>query len=135
MKITKEIKANEEEIESLEMHSVVNIISVISSQFQLIQMETDYPELLDAAIERAKKFADASQTKDRSVFSIESLREFEDLVNRSLSELTEKQAILNDGSQVSEYSSILKRVFEEFEVRLKEIVQRWENPGAWVPFL
>lgn len=134
MKITKEIKASEEEIESLEMHSVVNIISVISSQLQLVQMESDYPELLDAAIDRAMAFADASHSKDKTVFNLNSLNEFEDLVNRSLDELSEKQPALKDGSKVSEYSNILESVFEIFEVRLKEIVQRWEHPNAWVPF-
>lgn len=134
MKITKKIKANEEEIESLEMHSVVNIISVISSQLQLVQMESDYPELLDAPIDRAMTFADASHSKDRSVFNLESLHAFEDLVSRSLAELSEKQPVLKDDSKVSEYSNILKSVFEVFEVRLMEIVQRWEHPDAWIPF-
>ncbi len=134
MKITKEIKASEEEIESLEMHSVVNIISVISSQLQLLQMESDYPKLLDAAINRAMAFADASHSKDKSVFNLESLNEFENLVNRSLAELSKKQPELKDDSKVSEYSNIMKSVFEVFEVRLKEIVQRWEYPDAWIPF-
>lgn len=133
MKITKAIKASEEEIEGLEMHSVVNIITVISSQLQLIQMDTNYPDLLDPAINRALEFADASHSKDKSVFNVESLREFEQQINQTLTNLKTKQPVLNDGSHVEEYSLIFKNVFDIFEVRLKEIIQRWKNPKMWIP--
>ncbi|MFP8488705.1 sensor histidine kinase [Gracilimonas sp. Q87] len=133
MKITKDIQATEEEIEGLEMHSVVNIISVISSQLQLIQMDTSYPELLDPPINRALEFADASHSKDKSVFNVESLRNFEEHINETLNDLKTKQPVLNDDSHVDEYSKILKNVFDVFEVRLKEIIQRWEDPNTWIP--
>lgn len=134
MKITKAIKASEEEIESLEMHSVVNIVSVISSQLQLIQMETDYPKLLEPAIKRALEFANASRSKDKSVFNVETLREFEQQINEILNELKTKQPILNDDSSVDEFSKIFENIFDVFEVRLKEILQRWENPNMWISF-
>ncbi|MFP8488724.1 sensor histidine kinase [Gracilimonas sp. Q87] len=96
-------------------------------------METDNPELLDPVISRALEFADASHSKDKSVFNVESLRKFEEDINETLNNLKTKQPVLNDGSHVDEYSKILKNVFDVFEVRLKEIIQRWEDPNAWIP--
>lgn len=134
MKVIKDIKATAEEIERLEMHSVINIISVINGHLQLIQMESEYPDLFNTAIKRTMKFAEASHSKDMSAFNVDNLRKFEQVVNEAIKDLITKQPILNDGSDVSEYSKIFKNIFDVFKVRLKEIIQRWENPNVWVPF-
>ncbi|MDR9418186.1 sensor histidine kinase [Gracilimonas sp.] len=134
MKIKKEIKATEEDIESLEMHSVINIISVISSQLQLMQMDSDHPELLDPAIKKASEFGDAAHSKNKSFFNEESLQEFEELIKESVNNLRKDQPVLNDGTAVDEYLKIFGNVFDVFEVRLKEIINRWEAPNKWVPF-
>lgn len=115
------------------MHSVVNIISVISSQLQLMQMDSDDPNLIAPGINKALEFAEAVHSKDKSMFNMESLKKFEQLVNDSVNKLKEKQPVLNDGSSVDGYSKIFKNVFEVFEVRLKEIIQRWQEPNKWVP--
>lgn len=132
MKITENLTATEEEIEQLELHSVVNIISVICGQLQLIQIESEYPDLLDPAISRASEFINAGRVKDKAIFNVGKLREFKQQISEALNDLKTKQPILNDGSDIDEFSSIFENVFDVFEVRLKEIVQRWENPNAWV---
>lgn len=133
MKITKKLKVTEEEMERLEMHSVINIISVINGQLQLIQIESESTGLLDPAINRASEFAKACYKKDKSVFSVANLRKFKEQINETLHELKTKQPILNDGSKVDKFSKIFENIFNVFEVRLKEILQRWKNPDVWVP--
>lgn len=134
MKITGNIKATKEELDRLEMHSVVNIITVVSSQLQLIQMECNHPDILDEAVTRAADFADGCNSKVRSVLNKESVNNFEQLILESLAKLKERQSVLNDETVVDDYHKIFKSIFEVFEVRLKEIVRRWEHPDDWLPF-
>jgi signal transduction histidine kinase len=134
MKITSSIKATPNEIERLEMHSVVNIISVISSQLQLIQMECNHPEILDEAVARAADFADACNRKDQDVLNEQSIESFQKLIDASLKRLKQRQPVLNDDTRTDEYVRIFQSIFEVFEVRLRELVQRWEKPDEWLPF-
>jgi hypothetical protein len=134
MKITHKIEATPQEMDRLEMHSVLNIITVISSQLQLIQLECNHPEILDDAVARAAEFAEACNSKDRTVLNKESLNNFKHLILESLANLKERQPVLNDESDIDDYHKIFNSIFEVFEVRLKEIVRRWEHPDEWLPF-
>jgi signal transduction histidine kinase len=116
------------------MHSVVNIISVISSQLQLIQMECNHPEILDEAVARAADFADACNRKDQDVLNEQSIESFQKLIDASLKRLKQRQPVLNDDTRTDEYVRIFQSIFEVFEVRLRELVQRWEKPDEWLPF-
>lgn len=134
MKITKEIIASDDELESLEMHSVINILSVITSQLQMIQMESNYTDQLDPVISTVMELAEAAYLKDKLIFNRKNVSELEQQISDVLLDHKAKQAILNDGKSIEEYSAIFKQIFEVFEVRFNEIIQRWDNPNQWVPF-
>ncbi|NBC66275.1 MAG: hypothetical protein GVY07_11560 [Bacteroidetes bacterium] len=87
MEITSDLSVTSEQIDSLEMHSVINILSVISGQLQLIQIETENQNLIEPAIEMSKKLADSCSSKDKQDLTLESLREFKKVVFSALDKL------------------------------------------------
>lgn len=134
MEITRELSVTSEQIASLEMHSVINILSVISGQLQLIQMETDDQKFIQPVLEMSKKLAASCSTKDKSGLTLELLREFRRSVFSALDELENRNHHQKKSSSLSEHRENLVNIFNVFDVRMIELLHRWENPGAWESF-
>ncbi|MDR9363997.1 MAG: hypothetical protein RI575_01565 [Balneolaceae bacterium] len=88
MEITSKLSVTSEQIASLEMHSVINILSVISGQLQLIQMETENQDLIEPVIDMSKTLADSCSSKDTRGLTLESLREFRKAVRAGIKSST-----------------------------------------------
>lgn len=116
------------------MHSVINILSVISGQLQLIQMETNKQDFINPVIETSKTLAASCSSKDKRGITLESLRNFKKSVFSALDELENRNPVLNDGSSVSEHRENLTNIFNVFDVRMMELLHRWESPGTWESF-
>jgi signal transduction histidine kinase len=97
-------------------------------------MECNHPEILDEAVARSADFADACNRKDQDVLNEQSIESFQKLIDASLKRLKQRQPVLNDDTRTDEYVRIFQSIFEVFEVRLRELVQRWEKPDEWLPF-
>jgi len=134
LEITNDLSVTAEQIASLEMHSVINILSVISGQLQLIQMETDHGDLINPAVEKCKTLAASCSSKDQQSLTLESLREFKASVFSALDELEHRNPKLNDGTSISTHRENLENIFNVFDVRMMELLHRWESPGAWESF-
>ncbi|WP_372905167.1 sensor histidine kinase [Rhodohalobacter sp.] len=135
MEIKKDLNVTDNQLNELEMHSVINILSVISSQLHLIQFETDHPDLISPLIDQTLKLADAAREKDQSIFNEETITAFQKEILGVIGKLDELQSELNDGSSVSEFHSIFNDIFKVFDDRLEEIFHRWNHPNRWESFL
>jgi len=134
MEFSEKLTVTEDQINQLEMHSVINVLSVIMAQLQVIQLTTSYPELLDSSIKNTEKVIDAARKQDRLAFSEVSLNQFKEVVSSALKRLKTKQPVLNDESTVDEYIAILKDIFDVAEVRISELKSRWNSPDQWEVF-
>ncbi len=134
MEIKKDLNITDNQLNELEMHSVINILSVISSQLHLIQFETDHPDLISPSIDQTLKLADAARETDQGIFNEEKIQDFQKEIIGVLEKLDELQAELNDGSSVSEFQSIFKDIFKVLDDRTEEIFHRWNHPDRWESF-
>lgn len=134
MEIKKDLNVTDDQLNELEMHSVINILSVISSQLHFIQFETDHPDLISPLIDQTLKLADAAREKDQDIFNEEKINSFQNEIIRVLEKLDELQPELNDGSSVSEFQSIYRDIFKVFDDRTEEIFHRWNHPDRWESF-
>ncbi|TVR17932.1 MAG: hypothetical protein EA391_03465 [Balneolaceae bacterium] len=131
MEIRGELEISEEEIDQLEMHSVINVLSVISSQLQLIQMNTKHPEILNDSIHATSELATAARKQNQNKFRESVLNDLEKKLFAALTALENKQPLLNDGSTTAEYKGIFKEILNIISIRVNELTKRWENPDAW----
>lgn len=134
MEIKKDLNVTDNQLNELEMHPVINILSVISSQLHFIQFETDHPDLISPLIDQTLKLADAAREKDQDIFNEEKINSFQNEIIRVLEKLDELQPELNDGSSVSEFQSIYRDIFKVFDDRTEEIFHRWNHPDRWESF-
>ena len=131
MEITSSLKITDKEIDQLEMHSVINVFTVLNSQLQLIQMNTDAPQILEAPIEAVGEFADAARAQSKERFSPESLSKFESILFESLNTLIRIQPVLSDGTKTEEFRNIFTEILKIAAIRVSELQRRWQNPDSW----
>lgn len=134
MEIKKDINVTKEQINELEMHSVINILSVISSQLHMIQFETNHPDLINPLIDETLLLADAARKKDQKIFNKKKVSAFQEELDGVLKKLFKLQPELNDGTLISEYQSIFQDVFKVLDDRIEEIFHRWNHPNRWESF-
>ena len=134
MEFSEKLNVTEEQINQLEMHSVINVLSVIMAQLQVIQLSTNHPELLDGAAQKTEIIIDAARQQNREVFNTSSFDGFKDEVFTALVNLKKNQPVLSDGTPVNEYISIFKDIFDVAAVRINELQSRWNSPDQWETF-
>lgn len=131
MEITKELDITQEDVDQIEMHSVINLVTVIASQLQLIQLTTDYPEKPEPLIERVNGLAVAARAQNRSVFNSATLKELRKDLLLALNDLIDEQPVLNDGHATAEYIPVFQEILDIAAIRIDELNRRWSNPSAW----
>lgn len=134
MEFSEKLNVTEEQINQLEMHSVINVLSVIMAQLQVIQLSTNHPELLDSAVQKTELIIDAARQQNRDVFNTSSFDGFKDEVFTALANLKKIQPVLSDDTPVNEYISIFKDIFDVAAVRISELQSRWNSPDQWQSF-
>jgi len=134
MEFSEKLNVTEEQINQLEMHSVINVLSVIMAQLQVIQLSTNHRELLDGAVQKTEIIIDAARQQNREVFNTSSFDGFKDEVFTALFNLKKIQPVLSDDTPVNEYISIFKDIFDVAAVRIGELQSRWNSPDHWQSF-
>jgi signal transduction histidine kinase len=134
MEFSEKLNVTEEQINQLEMHSVINVLSVIMAQLQVIQLSTNHPELLGSAVQKTELIIDAARQQNREVFNTSSFDGFKDEVFTALANLKNIQQVLSDDTPVNEYISIFKDIFDVAAVRISELQSRWNSPDQWQSF-
>lgn len=116
------------------MHSVINILSVVSGQLQLIQMETDNQDLIEPVIDMSETLAASCSSEEKRSITLELLRKYRKSVFSALDELENRNKPLNNSTSFSEHRENLTNIFNVFDVRMMELLHRWESPGTWESF-
>jgi hypothetical protein len=134
MEFSEKLNVTEEQINQLEMHSVINVLSVIMAQLQVVQLSTNHPVLLNNAVKKTELVIDAARQQNREVFGTSSFNNFKEEVFTGLANLKNIEPVLSDDTSVDEYISIFKDIFDVATVRISELQSRWNSPDQWETF-
>lgn len=131
MEISKVLDITQEDVNKIEMHSVINLITVIVSQLQVIQLTTDFPDHLNPLIDKASGLADAARAQDKGSFNSTTLKEIRKEIMAALNALADLQPVLNDGHATVEYIPVFQEILDIASIRIDELNRRWNNPEGW----
>jgi len=134
MEFSKKLDITEEQMNQLEMHSVINVLSVIMGQLQVIQLTSEHPDILNSVVKKTEAVIDAARKQRREIFEKSSFKVFKDGVFSALEDLNHKQPVLSDDTSVDEYITIFRDIFDVASVRIKELQTRWDTPDKWEVF-
>ncbi|MEX2586353.1 MAG: hypothetical protein WD315_08140, partial [Balneolaceae bacterium] len=100
-----------EQIFELEMHSIINILNVVSAQLQLIRMFCNRPQLLEEPVSLTTDLAEAIRKNRPDEVSPPSLRKWKKLIRERLSMIESKDSSLRDNPEYTDYLETFNQIF------------------------
>lgn len=132
MEITRALFVDEEQLHLLDLHSFVNLFSVLTSNLQLLQLNSARPAVLDPIIDEAIGLSVAMRDKNLKLFNKDAILDFQFWVLSTLINMnkTENKANVNFDRELDTFT----KIFEVMNFRTDELMLRWENPDRWELF-
>lgn len=134
MEIVKSITFDENQIFELEMHSFLNVLSVISGIIQIIEDEAGPHNAFRGPLTEIFRQSDAIRSNNRKVFNPDSLNFLKSDVLNSLQVFEAKKPQFCSEDNYKQLRSTLDDIFSLFDVRIAELAARYESPDKWEIF-
>jgi len=132
MEITKPLDLDETAIFTLEMHSFLNVLSVLSGILQYFQMQPGCDGYFDNPVQKIHALSDAVNANDKEHVSPQAIIELKEDILNSLNRFRTEQPEYGEGGEFEELTEPLDEVLAVLDVRVEELKSRSEDPEAWI---
>ena len=129
--ITEQLDISQEHLYSLEMHSFVNIITLMYNNLFLMSEESDYPELFEESMNMVYDIAEGVRTRDRTKFNPGKLRAYKKTVTAMFDRLNKERLMLRISREKLELRQVFDDILDVLLIRIDEILLHWTNPYRW----
>lgn len=123
-----------DQIFELEMHSIINILNVVSAQLQLIRMFCTRPGALEDPVTLTAELAEAIRKNRRDEVSPSELRKWKMLIRERLSFIESKDPTLRDNPEYIDYLETFNQIFQVMDARVEELDRRRNHADRWEEF-
>lgn len=134
MEITKEIVFDEKKAFELEMHSVLNVLSVLSGIIQVIQTESEDESFMSNTLDDIFECAAIITSGEKDRFRPAKFESFSTNIAREISIFAKSDNKFAKSAEFSEFQKTFKDVTEVLSIRVDEIKHRMANPDKWETF-
>ncbi|HAC15812.1 MAG TPA: hypothetical protein DCE78_07690 [Bacteroidetes bacterium] len=134
MEIIKEIHFDEKMSFELEMHSVLNVLSVLSGIIQILQIENELDDVLTESLNLIFTQAEIIKNSQIENFDIKSIDKIRPVIEKELIQLENKYPELITNTTYPEVKKSFNEVLDILNIRLNEIKARLAKPDDWEIF-
>lgn len=134
MEITKEIHFDEKTAFELEMHSVLNVLSVLSGLIQMIQLENELDDALEVPFDQIFAQAENIHAGSKDLFDISIISSLRTTFIDEIEKLETDHPELLDKPSYIEHKKTILEVLNVLDVRVAEIIARNASPDDWELF-
>lgn len=131
MEITHELNLEPAHLTELDMHSVVNLVSVISAHLQMLGGGGPAAVVREMLAE-TESVLHSVKTQDRAALTAEATEAYGNRLLRMPGLLNGHTGI--DTQDVAFYEETIADIVKVMQVRFAEIRQKWERPDDWICF-
>ncbi|MCC5935200.1 MAG: ATP-binding protein [Balneolales bacterium] len=132
MEITQELALEHTQLAEIDMHSLVNLVSVISSQLQMLG-GSDPCETLTELIQENGHLLQAVKTQNRDALTLPKIKAYGEKLMAVPEKLNAAGCVTNE-EDTGFFRESISDIVKIMEVRLKEVWDKWENPDQWHRF-
>lgn len=129
--ITESLDISQDHLYSLEMHSFVNIITLMYNNLFLMSEESEYPDLFEECMGMVYDIAEGVRTRDRTKFNPGKVRAYKKAVTTLFDRLNKERLMLRISRETLELRQVFEDIVEVLLVRIDEILLHWTNPYRW----
>jgi signal transduction histidine kinase len=134
MEITKNTDFDEVRIFELEMHSFLNVLSVLSGIIQLMEDETSRYDVIKRPLQGIHDMAEAITTRDKDLFNPPNLRALKADIVQAFADLRQADPEFCAGEMYGQLLQTLIDIGKVLDVRVAELEARQQSPGKWETF-
>lgn len=134
MEIIDKLDISEEHLYSLEMHSFINILTLMYNQMFMLQEDSEYPDIFVEPMEMVYELAEGVKTRDRTKFNPGKLREYRSFSETMFKQMEQMTPRLKRDVGHLEMKSIFAEIVKVLSARLDDMLLRWTDPYKWVVY-
>lgn len=123
-----------EQFQSLELHSFLNILNVLSLQLGTLGFEEEPLGEMGAVLDTLDGFARALNRQDVAAFSPAAVEDFQNKVWAAVAEIEEGEGHGERMGDLSDSRELFQEIFEVMNARAAELDQRRKAPWAYQRF-
>ena len=121
----------EEQFNAVEMHSFLNVISVIRLQLEVLQTLSGHGHHLGQIIEITDFLSEKIKNREKKVFFPKSIKDFQKKVWKAIEKLEKAETEQQILEEISEARDIFTEVFKVMDIRADELHRKHQHPGKW----
>ena len=134
MEITKTADFDEVRIFELEMHSFLNVLSVLSGIIQLMEDDTSRYDVISRPLQKIHDMADAISTRNNELFNPPNLRALKAEIVQAFEDLQEADPVFCADEMFLQLHQTLSDIGKVLDVRVDELEARQQAPDKWETF-
>jgi signal transduction histidine kinase len=118
----------------VDLHSVLNVMNVLFGELQCLGLDFEDEQILKPSLERCQYILDALHDHPKAIEMVEKMPESEQLIMDNLQKALAQYPEKINSPEVQESIANLQSVFSILEVRVRELIDRWQYPNRWIEF-
>lgn len=130
MKIDLPVPFNEEEVNLLNMHSVLNVLNVVQFQLLMTADKLGSPDSFNALIEKTAALGARLADKDSALKLLQSVDDYIHEVREVYAQTAREMNLQGDTAFQASLHNV-ESIFAVLRVRAEEILHRSDNPDQW----
>lgn len=134
MEIVKNIEVDSDLEFELEMHSILNVLSVILGTLQIMQDEAQDKLGLDSVIYKLFDISEILKSGRRNDFELETMLSVEQDLFEKLNLIETTNPEFASTTIFKDHQETLRKIVDVLKIRLSEILVRLKNPDSWESF-
>jgi len=116
----------------VELHSVLNAMNVLFGELQCLELDFKDDQILKPSLERCQYILDSLHDHPKVIAMVEKMPESERLIMDNVLAALAQYPDKMDCPEVQMSIDNLRSVFSILEVRVRELIDRWQHPDRWI---
>ncbi|MFC1484603.1 sensor histidine kinase [Candidatus Neomarinimicrobiota bacterium] len=132
IEITKDLSLSEEQASMLDMHSFLNMMNVLISQFYQLGAYLGDRKMLQGSVKHCGEVISVLSDHKQALGRIKDIENCKQLIRDNVRAAIKERPDLHDSEQLLQHTSNIESIFAVLDVRVREILARAQQPDLWV---
>ncbi|UCD37623.1 MAG: sensor histidine kinase [Fidelibacterota bacterium] len=134
IEITRDLSLSPEQTSLLDMHSFLNVMNVLISQFYQIGNFLGDRKLLKGSIEHCKEIIAAFSDPAHTLEHLGDVESSKEMIRDDIKGALDTRPDLRAAEELREYTTNIESIFAVLDVRVREILARAQQPDLWIRY-
>ncbi len=131
VEIKKDISLPSREATLLDMHSLYNVLNILTGELQILEMMVEDEKELKNSIRQGLQIKNNLSDTDKIIAFAANIEDYLNSTQKTVEDLFTRHPLLNQNPDSLESRENINSVLHILKVRAGEILERYKEPGNW----